>query len=447
MPTDNRRQDIHAQLLFALSQNEPTQLPPILENIHSADLADFLTELDEQGQQAIVDALNNEQAAELLGELEPEDRARVLDLLSVERASDILEEMPTDEAADLLGELTTDEADAFLQHMEPDVADDVADLLRYSEDSAGGLMTKEFVCVSPDQIVADVLTLLRRHHDDAEMIYYIYILDEDAKLLGVVTLRKLIVSDPQTEIADIMAREFVSVPVQMPQDEVAEIVRRHDLLAVPVLDHEGRMLGMITVDDIGDVVQEEASEDLLEMGGSSEADEKPSLLTLRGWKSGFLVLLGGVAASLIIWALSKPLAFQQENASLLPFLLILSVTAGSQAAISMDRAYENAVERQKIGRILLRELEAGALLALIGMILAGTLAYVITKHTLVSVFPIAVPLGISLWVASAIGAFGALVVRRKGGWLGTTSLTTVIILVVLIAVTVYLLLSHWWLRL
>lgn len=435
------------RLQAALEGSEPANLTALLAEMHAADLATLFADLDETAQQAIFDALDDEGAAELLDELAPEERAHALDLLSLERASDILEEMPSDEAADLLAELPTDEADALLERMGPDQADDVADLLRYPEDTAGGLMAKEFVRVTPEDTVDDVLSLLRTHHDDAEMIYYLYVLDDDERLLGIITLRRLIISDPAATLAEIMTREFESVPADMPQDEVAEVVRRHDLIAIPVLDPDGRMLGIITVDDIGDVVREEAAEELLEMSGSEEGDEFAHPWTdWRGWRSGLLALAGGVAASAMIGVFARKFVAWQEVATLLPLLLVLSMTAGSQAAIAMDRAYDNAVERHQTGRIFLRELLVGAIFAVLGGLLAGGLGYLVMRHHLVLAFGIAAATIIGLWAAVATGSLGALTVRRRGGWLGTTSLTVIIVLAFLISALLYLPFAYWTLR-
>ena len=131
--------------------------------------------------------------------------------------------MPSDDAADLLADLPTAEVNALLERMAPAQVEEVSDLLRYEEDTAGGLMAKEFIRVAPDQTVAEVMELLR-HQGEAEMIYYVYVLDEEERLLGIVTLRKLIVSNPATEMSEIMMREFVSVPTDMPQEEVADAV-------------------------------------------------------------------------------------------------------------------------------------------------------------------------------------------------------------------------------
>ena len=411
MLADNRQRDWESRLREALERQDRQALLQLLNEIHAADLADLFLELDEPEQIIVLEALSDEQAATLLDELDPRDQADVLDLITVERASDILEEMPSDEAADLLGELSTEEADALLGRMEPESADDVAELMRYAEDTAGGLMAKEFVRVEPEQTVAEVMTLLRAHHDDAEMIYNLFVLDEDDRLLGDVTLRTLIVSDPDAIMAAIMAREVISVPVEMPQEDVAELVRRHDIFALPVLDQEGRMLGIITVDDIGDVVQEEAAEDLLEMSGGEEEDAAVSP-GWRGGRTGALAVAGGLICAGLIWQFAGTFSDWNDIALLLPLLLLLGITAGGLAALAMDRAVESTVERHQLARVFIRELLTGGMLALLsGLIAAAVIMILRTRH---DAGLVALPLALGVWSSSIAGALGALSLRNRG---------------------------------
>lgn len=442
MTTESRR-DWEEVLYSALVQRDKERIARAVEDVHAADLADYFLELDEPDQIILLDALSDEQAATLLDELAPDEQAEVLDLLPIERTSDILDEMPSDEAADLLAELPTEEASALLERMEPEQAGDVAELMRYPEDTAGGLMTKEFVRVDPDETAAAVMTRLRVHHDDAEMIYYLYVLDEDERLLGEVTLRDLIVCPPETPMAKMMRREYVSVHPDLPQDEVAEIVRRHDLLAVPVLDHEGRMQGIVTVDDIGDVVQEEAAEDLLESGGGTPpAEEARPWSGLPGWRTGLLALAGGVLGGGLIWLFAELLHGAWADVGLLlPLVLILGIFAGNQAALAMDRAYESAVERRQLARVFLREVLAGLALAIIGGVLAGAVIFVL-RYAQREVVALAIPTALGLWTAAIAGALGAMAFRRRDERLGSAATTLIVVVALLLAVAVYLLVAR-----
>lgn len=186
--------------------------------------------------------------------MEPETQVEVLEDLAPERAADILEEMSPDDAADLVAELDQETRDVILQHMEHDEAAEVAELLGYPEDSAGGIMTTEFVAISDGLTAGDAIDRLRELEPEAETIYYVYVTDEEGRLTGVLSLRDLIVAKPKKPIAEVMFREPVAVAALADQEEVAEVVAHYNLLAVPVVDDERRLVGIVTVDDAIDTV-------------------------------------------------------------------------------------------------------------------------------------------------------------------------------------------------
>jgi magnesium transporter len=441
MPTDYHRSELLTQLEASVARDEPAALVALLAELHAADLADFFADLSPDTQARILEVFTDEQAAALLGELAPEDRAGMLDLLSVERTPAVVGEMYSDDAADLLAELPTGEADALLERMEPDAADEVAELLRYHEDTAGGLMAKEFVRLAPEQRVDDVLALLRRNPDDAEMIYALFVLDEADRLLGVVSLRQLLVSTPAQSMAELMVRETPSVTLDTPHDEVADLVRRHRLLALPVLDAGGRMHGIITVDDVGDVVEEQAAEELLEVGGAEEPPAMaPAFAGGRGWRSGLIALFGGSLCTGMVWGEAQagaPLAVLAG----VPVMLALGLTSSTQTALTLDHAYEEAVERGYLPRLLLRELLAGVVLALAsGAVIGGVLWMLPTGRGIATLVAGALALG--LGGATGVSALGVLLIRRRGD-LGPATHVTLIVLAVIVAVAVYLLTARW----
>jgi Mg/Co/Ni transporter MgtE len=177
-----------------------------------------------------------------------------MERLDPERAADILEEMGPDEAADLLADLPEEQAERLLERMEEAEADDVAELLAYEEDTAGGLMTTEYVTVTSDLTAAEAIDRLRELEPEAEQVYYVYVVDSRENLLGVLSLRDLIVARPDTPLPDIMIRKVVSVPLTASHNEVAEVIRKYNLLAVPVTDVDGHLEGIVTVDDVMDTV-------------------------------------------------------------------------------------------------------------------------------------------------------------------------------------------------
>ena len=225
-----------------------------LAELHPADLASIIEDLAPRDRAGILASLDDEALADAVEEMEPDTQVEVLEDLAPARAADILEEMSPDDAADLVADLDQDTRDEILALMEQDEADEVAELLSYPEDSAGGIMTTEFISLDDQMTAGGAIDRLRELEPDAETIYYIYITDEDGRLVGVLSLRDLIVARPETPIRDVMMREPVVVNVLDDQDVVAEVVAHYNLLAVPVVDEQGLLAGIVTVDDALDTV-------------------------------------------------------------------------------------------------------------------------------------------------------------------------------------------------
>ncbi len=225
-----------------------------LSELHPADLATIIDQLTPRDRAGVIAALDDEAAADAIEEMEPETQVEVLEALSPERAADILEEMSPDDAADLVADLDQTTRDEILALMEVDEAEEVQELLGYPEDSAGGIMTTEYIALDESLTAAESIDRLRELEPDAETIYYVYVTDDTDHLTGVLSLRDLIVAPPATPIRDVMIREPVTVGVLADQDEVAEVVAHYNLLAVPVVDGEDRLVGIVTVDDAIDTV-------------------------------------------------------------------------------------------------------------------------------------------------------------------------------------------------
>ncbi|MHB0885210.1 MAG: magnesium transporter MgtE N-terminal domain-containing protein [Bacillota bacterium] len=230
-----------------------------LAKLHPADLADIVDGLDRHEQMALFSHLDDEQAAETLTNVEEASvQEDILDDLGAERASDIIEEMPPDEAADILGDLPKHKADKLLDGMEKEEAAEVKELLEFHEETAGGLMTTEYVALPDAKTCGETIEQLRRTAPEAEVIYYLYVVDAAEKLLGVMSLRDLIVSPPATPVGQVMKHPAISVHVNDHQNEVVEVMAKYDFLAVPVVDDSGVLRGVVTVDDVMDVALEAA---------------------------------------------------------------------------------------------------------------------------------------------------------------------------------------------
>jgi magnesium transporter len=220
-----------------------------LSTLHPADVAHIVEQLAPRDRTGILASLDDERAADVMEELQAADQVDVLEGLPPEKAADILEEMGPDEAADLMADLSPERQAELLGLMEPNEAADVRELLSYPEETAGGLMTTDFITVSPDETAQEVIEQLRKLAPSADQVYYLYVTDESGRLLGTLTLRGLIVADPSTPVRELTRPEPISVEVGVDAEEVATAIARYNLLALPVVDAEGRMQGIVTVDD------------------------------------------------------------------------------------------------------------------------------------------------------------------------------------------------------
>jgi CBS domain-containing protein len=221
-----------------------------LAKLHPADIADIMEELNPGERAVVLAALDEATAAEAITEAEPEVQASVVQMMEPEKAADILEEMEPDEAADILSDLPEAKAEELLETMEPEEAQEVEELLEHEEDTAGGLMTTEHVAFQPTLTVADAIRRIRDEAKDAETIYYLYVTDSQERLLGVFSLRELILAEPDRRLDEIMHTDVVSVTPETALREVAELQTKYNLLALPVVSGEGEMRGIITVDDV-----------------------------------------------------------------------------------------------------------------------------------------------------------------------------------------------------
>ncbi|MDP9251073.1 MAG: CBS domain-containing protein [Chloroflexota bacterium] len=220
-----------------------------LGTLHPADVAHIVEQLAPRDRTGILAALDDERAADVLEELEADDQVDILEDLPPEKAADILEEMGPDEAADLVADLSEERQRELLGLMEPEEASDVRELLAYGEETAGGLMTTDFMTISPDETAQQVIDMLRERHPSADQVYYLYVTDPDGTLVGTITLRGLIVARPETEVREFMRPDPISVAVDVDAEQVGAAIARYNLLALPVVDAEGKMQGIVTVDD------------------------------------------------------------------------------------------------------------------------------------------------------------------------------------------------------
>jgi CBS domain-containing protein len=218
--------------------------------LHPADIADIVEDMSVEERRAVFEQLDVETAAETLAEIDPEMQVEIVGDLDEERAADILEEMAPDEAADLLQDLTEEQREELVDLMEKEEGEDVEELLAHAEDSAGGIMTTDFVALPRELTAAAAIDRLRELKPEPELAYYLYVIDAEGRLDGVVSLRDLVVADPGELLAQIMDPQILRVDATTPKEDVASLIAKYDLLAVPVVDAGRKLLGTITVDDV-----------------------------------------------------------------------------------------------------------------------------------------------------------------------------------------------------
>ncbi|MFZ5906870.1 MAG: magnesium transporter MgtE N-terminal domain-containing protein [Nitrospirota bacterium] len=235
--------------LSTISLTVPRQM---VSELHPADIADIISQVSRREGASFVKGLDIETAADALSELETDLQAAIITRMSAEKAADILEEMPPDEAADVLSDLPAEKAKEILENIEREEAEDIQELLSHEEDTAGGLMTNIYIAYPPDTTVRKAIDLFKKDAEEVETVYYLYIVDGNEKLIGVVSLRELLLASLDTRLSDIMHTKLKTVTPDVDEGEVSAIISKYNLVALPVTDHEGVMLGIVTVDDIVD---------------------------------------------------------------------------------------------------------------------------------------------------------------------------------------------------
>lgn len=356
------------QLQKSLEQDKLDEAIQLIESLRSPDQAELFAELDDEDQANLLPRLDPSDSADILENLDDQDRADLASTLPTATVARIMDEMEPDEAADLLGDLSPKRAQAVLSQLED--PEEVQPLLIHPDDSAGGLMTSEFLALRRRMTAGEAIEALRTWNPEGETIYYLFVVDQEKKLCGVVGLRNLITAAPDRLIRDIMNPEVISVLVGTDQEECARILSKYDLLALPVVDENNVLAGIITVDDVVDVLEAEATEDIQRLGGAEPLQQpylETGVLQISRKRIGWLLLLF-VTAMLTGTVLRH---FQTELSSMvalsffIPLLIGTGGNAGSQTTSTVIRALAvGDIVLKDALRALWHELRAGILLGL-----------------------------------------------------------------------------------
>lgn len=388
------------------------------QNLHPADLADILDDLEDSERISIIENLDEETAADTIAEADFETQLQIIEQLDTETASEIIEEMEPDEAADLLQDMDPDRARAILNHMDHDEASDVRKLLQHDEYTAGGIMTTEFASIVEDFSVANAFSHLRLIAPDIEMIYYLYVTDNNDRLKGVVSIRDLLTTNPNVLIADIMDTDIVSVKANTPQEEVANIIGKYDYMAIPVVNNQQEMIGVVTVDDVMDVMEEEATEDLFKFAGSTdeELNYNTAWQACKARLPWLLITLGtGFITSTILKFFMAEFKDVIALVFFVPVVMAMGGNAGIQSSTLVIRSLAlDSFSVADLIKRLLREVSAGAMMGLACGIVVGLWAEYLIRSGGVTVnhssIFLSLTVGLAMLCAMTFAAmFGALV--------------------------------------
>ena len=407
--------DLLRDVISLLENNKLLDLRELLEEYHIMDIFDVMEHLDEDKKIKLFEVLPIDMSASILEESGPEFFRSILSNIDQEHGKNILEQMSLDDLTDILSEIEEDERHRIMNLLSKEDADDVKELLVYDEDSAGGIMTTGYIEINKNMTAKEAIDHMRENALDAETIYYIYVVDNDEKLVGVLSLRELITARDSVIVEDLMSENIISIDVDEDREEAVRLVSNYDLIAIPVIDKEGILKGIITVDDIIDVMEEEASEDLYKLAGSSEHErdvaENVNATTLQQVTSSvrarmpwlIIILIMGLLSTIILTKL--PFVGIDSNyvkiLLFLPVILCLGGSIGMQSSsiTIMTISSKDSVSTNNTVKEILVGLITGIVCGLIG----GLGTYIIINNLNISLL-VSISILINMIFGATIGA-------------------------------------------
>ncbi len=395
-----------------LRKNAHQRVRYIIHKVHEEDLAVVYHFLNEYQQDTIFSLIDDpERKAELLQKLDPPVSQRLIEDLSVPTIVDIIDQMYDDDAADLIQDLPEEKKQAILGRLKKDDREDIRDLMQYDDDTAGGLMTTDFVAVPSSYTAHQVMGVVQDAGEEAEMVFYIYAYDENERLEGVVSLREVVQADENAVLADFMETDIHKVRANIDQEDVAKVISRYDILAVPVVDEENRMLGIVTVDDIIDVIREEATEDILKLVGTGEElledySVKKSIVSRLPWL--LATWMGGILVMQLVNHYESQLSQVVALTAFFPIILGMSGNLGQQSATIIVRGLAiGRVDISQLASTIGKEAMTGLI---IGLVYGSALAMLAWVQYGAEVAMIPLVVGLSQWIGMTMASiFGAAV--------------------------------------
>lgn len=397
-----------SDLKGAINENNEKNALLLIQGFHEADIAEIYDELNIEEARYLFLLLDDELAADVLAELDEDDRERFLEVLPSEViAQKFIDHMDSDDAADVIGDMDEEKKQEILLHLDDlEQAGDIVDLLAYNEDSAGGLMGKELIEVNENWTILTCLKELARQADEVDEVYYLYVVNDDKVLLGVVSLKKMLLSNNANKVKSIIEDDIISVKTETSSEEVAQIMEKYDLVALPVVDSIGRLVGRITIDDIVDIIREEAEKDYqMASGLIDEVEATDRVFTITRARLPWLLigLAGGIMGALVLGRFESSLKIYPEMAFFIPLIAAMGGNVGIQSSAIIVQGLANNTLRtdrtlRKLGKEFLVALLNGLILAILIFIYnyftSDTFALTITVSvSLISVVVIAALFG------------------------------------------------------
>lgn len=360
-----------------IKANDTNELKSILDQLHPADIAELCDELEQEEAQYIYMLLEDETAADVIVELDDEARKEILETTPSETIAKRLDYMDTDDAVELMRDLDENKQEEILSHIEDiEQAGDIVDLLKYDEDTAGGLMGTEMVVVNENLSMPECLKEMRAQAEEMDEIYYVYVIDDEERLRGVFPLKKMITSPSVSKVKHVMKKDPISVKVDTPIDEVAQIIEKYDLVAVPVVDSIGRLVGRITVDDVMDEVREQAEREYqLASGISTDVETDDNIVRQTTARLPWLLIgmLGGICNSMILGNFDSVFLVHKEMALYIPLIGGTGGNVGTQSsALVVQGLANNSLDAKHMFKQIAKE----SVVALVNAVIISMLVYI-----------------------------------------------------------------------
>ncbi|MEZ4599954.1 MAG: magnesium transporter [Syntrophotaleaceae bacterium] len=393
-------------------------LNKVIDKSHPADIAELFTHLSPKEQQILFNLIDDtETAASVLSELDYSTGAHLLEQISHETITEVLQEMPYDDAVEIIRNMPEEIAEEILSTMQDEHSDEIEQLLQYDEDTAGGIMSTEIFSLRENTTVQQAIEALQKA-SDVEMVFYVYVTDPRNHLVGVLSLRQLLTVPQSTRLKDIMTTEVISVSTDKDQEEVAHLVAKYNLLAIPVVDQWNKLMGIITVDDVIDVLREEATEDIYKMAGASEEE------LLYGFKSikvarlrlPWLItnLFGGIITGYLMWLFKATLEQVIALISFIPVITGMGGNVGGQSATIVVRGFATGhIDYSTLRQVFFKELRVGVLMGGVCGLTVGLVA-VIWHHNPYLGLVVGLAMVCAMTVAATMGALVPAFFKKVG---------------------------------